>query len=108
MIAVCYRYLTHSAGLIHGHARLVTGARDFAGQLAYFKAVRCESIYREWISDSVAGTLVQRLTAMLSHKGIVAPLAADRLSRDTTDLPAIAPDDQRLAQARVRALSRTP
>src|SRR5829696_5351668 len=95
----------HNTGMIYGYARVSTDAQDLASQLAQLKAAGCEKVFQEKVSGATAERpQLKRLMAALTLGDVVVIPAVDRLSRDTTDLLAIARDMQR-AGAGLRSLA---
>jgi len=77
--------------MIYGYARVSTVAQDLANQLAQLKAAGCARIFREKITGANAERpQLKRLLAAVTHGDLVITPAADRLSRDVTDLLVIA------------------
>ncbi len=77
--------------MIYGYARVSTVAQDLANQLAQLKAAGCARIFREKITGANAERPhLKRLLAAVTHGDLVITPAADRLSRDVTDLLVIA------------------
>jgi DNA invertase Pin-like site-specific DNA recombinase len=73
--------------VIYGYARVSTAAQDLANQLAQLKAAGCERIFREKITGANAERpQLKKLLAAVTHGDLVITPAADRLSRDVTDL----------------------
>jgi DNA invertase Pin-like site-specific DNA recombinase len=95
----------HNAGMIYGYARVSTDAQDLTSQLAQLKAAGCEKVFREKITGTTADRpQLKKLMRDLAHGDVVIIPAADRLSRDTTDLLVIARDIQR-AGAGLRSIA---
>ena len=91
--------------MIYGYARVSTVARDETGQVRQLKAAGCEKVFREKITGTTADRpQLQKLMMALAPGDVVITPAADRLSRDTTDLLVIAGDMQR-AGAGIRSLA---
>src|SRR5712671_1699549 len=91
--------------MIYGYARVSTDAQDLTSQLAQLKAAGCEKMFREKITGTTADRpQLKKLMAALTHGDVVIIPAADRLSRDTTDLLVIARDIQR-AGAGLRSIA---
>ena len=77
----------HNVGMIYSYARVSTDAQDLTSQLAQLKAAGCEKVFREKITGTTADRpRLKKLLAVLAHGDVVIIPAADRLSRDTTDL----------------------
>jgi DNA invertase Pin-like site-specific DNA recombinase len=94
-----------NAGMIYGYARVSTDAQDLTSQLAQLKAAGCEKVFREKITGTTADRpRLRELMKKLAPGDVVITPAADRLSRDTTDLLVIACDIQR-AGAGIRSLA---
>jgi hypothetical protein len=71
-------------------------APDLASQVTQLKAAGCEKVFREKITGTTADRpQLRKLMGALAHGGVVIIPAADRLSRDATDLLVIARDMQR-------------
>ena len=80
----------------YGYARVSTDAQDLSSQLAQLKAAGCTRIFREKVSGVTADRpQLRKLMAAASEGDVVIIPAADRLSRDTTDLLVIARDLQK-------------
>jgi DNA invertase Pin-like site-specific DNA recombinase len=95
----------HNRGMIYGYARVSTDAQDLTSQLAQLKAAGCEKVFREKITGTTADRpQLSKLMAARSHGDVVITPAVDRLSRDATDLLAIARDIQR-ARAGLRSIA---
>jgi DNA invertase Pin-like site-specific DNA recombinase len=91
--------------MIYGYARVSTTAQDESGQVRQLKAAGCEKIFREKITGTTADRpQLGKLMKKLAPGDVVIIPAADRLSRDTTDLLVIAREMQR-AGAGIRSLS---
>ncbi len=91
--------------MIYGYARVSTDAQDLASQVAQLKAAGCATIFREKMSGATAERpQLKKLMRKLAAGDVVVIPAVDRLSRDTTDLLAIARDMQR-AGAGLRSLA---
>jgi DNA invertase Pin-like site-specific DNA recombinase len=91
--------------MIYGYARVSTLSQDLAGQLAQLEAAGCERVFREKTTGTTADRhQVKKLMASRAHGDVVIIPAVDRLSRETTDLLAIARDMQR-AGAGLRSLA---
>src|SRR5712672_1776377 len=80
----------HNADMIYGYARVSTDAQDLTSQLAQLTTADRPQL--------------KKLMAALTHGDVVIIPAADRLSRDTTDLLVIARDIQR-AGAGLRSIA---
>jgi DNA invertase Pin-like site-specific DNA recombinase len=77
--------------MIYGYARVSTDAQDLSNQLAELKATGYETIFREKITGAHAERpQLKRLLRKVTQGDVVVISAVDRLSRDTTDLLAIA------------------
>ena len=77
--------------MIYGYARVSTEAQDLASQLAQLKAAGCERIFREKMGGATAERpQLKKLLDAVTHGDLVITTAADRLSRDVTDLLVIA------------------
>jgi DNA invertase Pin-like site-specific DNA recombinase len=95
----------HDAGMIYGYARVSTDAQDLSSQLAQLRAAGCEKVFREKMTGTTADRpQLRKLLAALTHGDVVIIPAADRLSRDTTDLLMIARDIER-AGAGLRSIA---
>src|SRR5947209_16996653 len=95
----------HNAGMIYGYARVSTDAQDLTSQLAQLRAAGCEKVFREKITGTTADRpQLAKLMKRLGPGDVVITPAVDRLSRDTTDLLAIAREMQR-AGAGIRSLA---
>jgi DNA invertase Pin-like site-specific DNA recombinase len=95
----------HIEGMIYGYARVSTGAQDLTNQVAQLKAAGCATIFREKMTGThAARPQLKKVMATLEAGDLVIMPAADRLSRDTTDLLVIARDMQR-AGAGLRSLA---
>ena len=82
--------------MIYGYARVSTAVQDLAPHVAQLKAAGCEKILHEKITGATADRpQLRRLIGMLAPGDMVITPAADRLSRDTTDLLVIAREMQR-------------
>jgi DNA invertase Pin-like site-specific DNA recombinase len=91
--------------MIYGYARVSTAAQDESSQVAQLKAAGCEKVFRETITGTTADRpRLQKLMKALTAGDVVITPAADRLSRDTTDLLVIVRDMQR-AGAGIRSLA---
>jgi DNA invertase Pin-like site-specific DNA recombinase len=91
--------------MIYGYARVSTEAQDLTSQLAQLKAAGCEKVFREKLTGTTADRpQLQKLKAALAPGDVVIIPAADRLSRDTTDLLIIAREMQQ-ARAGIRSLA---
>jgi len=91
--------------MIYGYARASTEAQDLTSQLARPKAAGCEKQFREKITGATAdGPQLRKLMGVLSPGDVLIIPAADRLSRDTTDLLVIA-REMRQAGAGLRSLT---
>src|SRR3954466_5136034 len=94
-----------NCGMIYGYARVSTEAQDLTGAIAQLKATGCQKIFREKITGTTADRPeLKKLMAVLTHGDVIITPAADRLSRDTTDLLIIAREMQR-AGAGIRSLA---
>ena len=83
-------------GMIYGYARVSTDAQDFSNQVVQPKSAGCVTIFWEKMTGTPTERLqLKKLMANLAARGVVVNPAVDRLSRDTTDLLAIARDIQR-------------
>src|SRR5712672_444095 len=80
----------HNADMIYGYARVSTDAQDLTTHLAKL--------------TTAGRPQLKKLMAALAHGDVVIIPAADRLSRDTTDLLVIARDIQR-AGAGLRSIA---
>ncbi len=95
----------HNPGMIYGYARVSTAAQDETGQVRQLKAAGCEKVFREKISGTTADRpRLRELVKKLAPGDVLITPAVDRLSRDTTDLLAIARDMQR-AGAGIRSFA---
>ena len=93
--------------MIYGYARVSTDAQDLTNQVVQLKAAGCSVIFREKISGATAERpQLKKLLKALSPGDVVIVPAADRLSRDTTDLLVIAREIQQ-AGAGLRSLAET-
>jgi DNA invertase Pin-like site-specific DNA recombinase len=91
--------------MIYGYARVSTAAQDETGQVRQLKAARCEKVFCEKITGTMADRpQLQKLMKTLAPGDVVITPAVDRLSRDTTDLLVIAREMQR-AGAGIRSLA---
>jgi DNA invertase Pin-like site-specific DNA recombinase len=89
--------------MIYGHVS--TAAQDETEQVGQLKAAGYEKAFREKISGTRADPpQLGKLMKKLASGDVVVTSAADRLSRDTTDLLVIARDMQR-AGAGIRSLA---
>jgi DNA invertase Pin-like site-specific DNA recombinase len=94
----------HNPDMIYGYARVSTAAQDETGQVRQLKAAGSEKVFREKITGTTADRpQFAKLMKALAPSDVVITPAVDRLSRDTTDLLAIARDMQR-AGAGIRSL----
>ena len=76
--------------MIYGYARVSTAAQDETGQVGQLKAAGCEKVFREKITGTTADRpQLARLMKALAPGDVVITPAVDRLSRDTTDAPAL-------------------
>jgi DNA invertase Pin-like site-specific DNA recombinase len=80
--------------MIYGYARVSTNAQDLTSQFAQLKAAGCGKVFHE----------LKKLMAAIAHGDVVIIPAVDGVSRDTTDLLAIAREVQR-AGAGIRSLA---
>jgi DNA invertase Pin-like site-specific DNA recombinase len=104
-VAALTEALARRAGTLFGYARVSTDAQDLTSQLAQLKAAGCQRIFRERISGASADRpQLRKLLAAVTHGDVVIIPAADRLSRDTTDLLVIARDLQK-AGAGLRSIA---
>lgn len=77
--------------MIYGYARVSTAAQDLTAQRAQLDAAGCDRVYCEKITGTHADRpQLRRLLAAVQPGDIVITPAVDRISRDTTDLLAIA------------------
>lgn len=77
--------------MLFGYARVSTSAQDLTNQRVQLTAAGCTKIYAEKVSGVTANrTQLKRMMKALDPGDVVIVTAADRLSRDATDLLAIA------------------
>ncbi|RZI57302.1 MAG: recombinase family protein, partial [Pseudomonas sp.] len=97
----------HNSGTIYGYARVSTDAQDLTNQVAQLEGAGCSRIFQEKVSGATAERpQLKKLLKALGPGDVVIVPAADRLSRNTTDLLVIAREIQQ-AGAGLRSLAET-